>query len=62
MGKSLCLSFISSTKIFYRIDASEFQRELISTIKNNDNFQKCVLASGKIGQHLQKELVCKQQT
>ena len=43
-------------RYFNRIDDSEFQHELISTIKNNDNFQKYVLTSGKIGQHLQKEI------
>ena len=35
---------------------SEFHKELIGTIKNNDDLQKCFLASGEIGQHLQDEI------
>lgn len=35
---------------------SEFHKELIGTIKNNDDLQKYFLASGEIGQHLQDEI------
>lgn len=34
---------------------SDFQRELISAIENNEDLQKYFLASGEIEQHLQEE-------
>ena len=34
----------------------EFQRESISSMKNNDNLQRYFSASDKIGQHLQEKI------
>ena len=35
---------------------SDFQRELISKIENNEDLEKHLLASGEIWQHLQEEI------
>lgn len=50
------LVLFSQLRYLNNIDDTDFQRELISMIKINGNLQRYLLASGKIGQHLQEEI------
>ena len=43
-------------KYLQLLNDAEFQKELIGSITNNDNFQKYLLASSEIGQHLQEKI------
>ena len=42
-------------KYLNNVNDLEFQRELISSIQNNEDWQKNLLASDEIGQHLQEQ-------
>ena len=43
-------------KYLHNTNDTELQRELIGSIKNNDDFQKYLLTSSEIGQRLQEKI------
>ena len=50
------LGLFSQLKYLDNINDAEFQRELIGSIKNNEDLQKYFLVLSEIGQHLKDEI------
>lgn len=50
------LGLFSQLKYLDNINEAEFQRELIGSIKSDDDLQKCLLASSEKRLHLQEEI------
>lgn len=56
LGNDNVSTLFPQLKYLDNVYDSDFQRELISNIENNEDLQKYLLASVKTGHHLQEEI------